>query len=135
MFKNEINLLYSRIWTFMFHGSYRYIEILGQERYRCLSRTYLKGCQACVIVCDVTRPDTIENVATWKRDVDIKCGDIPTLLLANKEDLPHKMTHEELKKIAEALKFTKAYFTTAKKFILLEKQIYGFAEKVNFEKK
>ena len=41
------------------------------------------------------------------------------------------MTNKELQKIAEALNFTKAYFTTAKKFILLEKQIYGFAKKVD----
>ena len=34
----------------------------GQERYRVLSRAYLRGCQAAVVVCDVTRPDTLEQV-------------------------------------------------------------------------
>ena len=40
--------------------------------------------QACIIVCDVTRRDTMNNVGIWKNDVDTKCGDIPILLLANK---------------------------------------------------
>ena len=40
--------------------------------------------QACIIVCDVTRRDTMNNVSIWKNDVDTKCGDIPILLLANK---------------------------------------------------
>ena len=40
--------------------------------------------QACIIVCDVTRRDTMKNVSIWKNDVDTKCGDIPILLLANK---------------------------------------------------
>ena len=100
----------------------------GQERFRCLSRAYLKGCQAevelcdlklpkiisirfifkityilhityvselfrgpltillqaCIVVFDVTRRKTLKHVADWKKDIDTKCGNIPSLLLANK---------------------------------------------------
>ena len=40
--------------------------------------------QACVVVFDVTRPDSFKNVQIWKRDIDTKCGPIPSLLLGNK---------------------------------------------------
>ena len=66
------------------HCTRHNLFLSGQERYRCLSRAYLKGCQACIIVCDVTRPDTFVHAEIWKRDVDTKCGEIPTLMLANK---------------------------------------------------
>lgn len=95
--------------TSHFHGLAKCTSVLspypaGQERYRCLSRAYLKGCQAgggaevvqgdavlqgCVVVADLTRPSTLDQVAVWKQDVDTKCGLLPALLLANKVVLPH----------------------------------------------
>jgi hypothetical protein len=48
---------------------------------------------ACVIVYDLGRPPTFEAVLKWKADVDAKVqlangAPIPTLLLANKCDIP-----------------------------------------------
>ena len=37
-----------------------------------------------MVVFDVTRPETFKNVEIWKRDIDTKCGPIPSLLLGNK---------------------------------------------------
>ena len=38
--------------------------------------------QGCVVVADLTRPSTLDQVAVWKQDVDTKCGPLPALLLA-----------------------------------------------------
>ena len=45
--------------------------------------------QGCVVVADLTRPSTLDQVAVWKEDVDTKCGPLPALLLANKVILLH----------------------------------------------
>ena len=45
--------------------------------------------QGCVVVADLTRPSTLDQVAVWKQDVDTKCGPLPALLLANKVILLH----------------------------------------------
>ena len=40
-----------------------------------------------MVVFDVTRPDTFKHVEIWKKDIDTKCGPIPSLLLGNKVSL------------------------------------------------
>ena len=49
--------------------------------------------QGCVVVADLTRPSTLDQVAVWKQDVDTKCGPLPALLLANKVILTHYSGH------------------------------------------
>ena len=49
--------------------------------------------QGCVVVADLTRPSTLDQVAVWKQDVDTKCGPLPALLLANKVILSHFRGH------------------------------------------
>jgi len=105
-------------------------DVAGQERYRCLSRAYLKGCQACVVVFDVTRPDTFKNVEIWKRDIDTKCGPIPSLLLGNKNDCSFAITQKELQRVSDFLNFTSCAFISAKKFGPLVSMVKKFSEKV-----
>jgi len=108
-------------------------DVAGQERYRCLSRAYLKGCQACVVVFDVTRKDTFDHVEVWKRDIDTKCGPIPSLLLGNKNDLPFDISQKELQRAADFLNFTTCSFISAKKFGPLVTMVQKFAQKVKEE--
>merc|ERR1719192_1076820 len=105
-------------------------DLAGQERFRCLSRAYLKGCQACIVVFDVTRRNTLVHVTDWKEDIDSKCGNIPSLLLANKADLEHDISDEELQKIGSTLNFTESKFSTARKYRSLVAQISNFAKLV-----
>lgn len=67
-------------------------DIAGQERAGTMSRVYYKEAVAALIVFDVTRQKTFEDVKSWKTDVDQKVflpGDkpVPVILLANKWDL------------------------------------------------
>ena len=82
---------------------------------------------------DVTRRDTFKHVEIWKRDVDSKCGDIPSLLLGNKSDLDHDISEQELVRAGRLLNFTQAHFTTARTFLMLERQVRSFAEHVKNE--
>ena len=87
-------------------------------------------CQACIVVFDVTRRNTLVHVADWKEDIDTKCGNIPALLLANKSDLNHNVSEEELQRIGKRLNFTESKFSTAKKHKSLITQISNFASMV-----
>jgi len=73
-------------------------DIAGQDRFALLTRPYFRNASAAVIVCDVTRPLTMDAVRDWKRELDEKMsteGAIPCILLANKCD--------QLKGVQEAL--------------------------------
>lgn len=73
-------------------------DIAGQDRFAMLTRPYFRNASAAVIVCDVTRPLTLDAVRDWKRELDEKMateGEIPCILLANKCD--------QLKGVQEAL--------------------------------
>merc|ERR1719391_502213 len=105
-------------------------DVAGQERYRVLSRAYLRGCQAAVVVFDVTRPETLQQVAVWKKDIDAKCGQIPSLLLGNKKDLGGIVTEHQLVETQNLLNFSSASFSTAIEYDALEAVVRQFADQV-----
>ena len=54
-----------------------------------MSRTYFRGASGCVIMFDITRRETFDNVSIWKADLDAKVvlpsgKPIPCILVANK---------------------------------------------------
>ena len=61
-----------------------------------MSRTYFRGASGCVIMFDVTRRPTFENVRVWKEDLDTKVvlpsgSTIPCILVANKVLVAHDL--------------------------------------------
>jgi len=108
-------------------------DVAGQERYRVLSRAYLRGCQAAVVVFDVTRPETLKQVAVWKKDIDAKCGQIPSLLLGNKKDLGGTVAEHQLLETQKLLNFSSASFSTAIEYDALEEVVRKFADQVSVE--
>lgn len=98
-------------------------DIAGQDRFALLTRPYFRNASAAVIVCDVTRPLTLEAVREWKRELDEKMStegaEIPCILLANKCD-QLKGVQEALEigarieNICSELGFAKWFITSAK---------------------
>jgi len=97
-------------------------DIAGQDRFALLTRPYFRNASAAVIVCDVTRPLTLDAVRDWKRELDDKMsteGEIPCVLLANKCD-QLKGVQEALEigarieNICSELGFVKWFITSAK---------------------
>ncbi|TMW69465.1 hypothetical protein Poli38472_001621 [Pythium oligandrum] len=68
-------------------------DIAGQDRFAKLTRAYFREAKGALIVCDITRANTIDAVETWKNELDVCCKDlnhgetIPVVMLANKSDL------------------------------------------------
>ncbi|MFQ5980823.1 MAG: Rab family GTPase [Candidatus Heimdallarchaeota archaeon] len=69
-------------------------DLAGQPMFAKVVKTYYQGSYGAVVVYDVTRPDTLENVKDWVRDIwdhttyDAK---VPVVLLGNKIDLKDKI--------------------------------------------
>ncbi|POM74064.1 Rab32/38 family GTPase [Phytophthora palmivora] len=68
-------------------------DIAGQDRFAKFTRGYFREAKGAVIVCDITRANTIDAVVNWKNEIDTCCKDlnegaeIPVVLVANKSDL------------------------------------------------
>lgn len=63
-------------------------DILGQKEYSKIRSASLTGAQGLILVGDVSRVETIQNLDSfWLREVDKAVGKIPTVLVGNKIDL------------------------------------------------
>jgi len=76
-------------------------DVAGHERYGTMTSVYYKYAIAAIIVFDVSRPATFDTVLKWRADVNSKVmlpntkEPIPTLLLANKCDIPGVVIDKE----------------------------------------
>jgi Ras-related protein Rab-11A len=65
-------------------------DTAGQERYRAITSAYYRGAVGALLVYDVTRHSTFENVERWLRELrDHTDPNIVVMLIGNKSDLRH----------------------------------------------
>ncbi|TFG04553.1 MAG: GTP-binding protein [Promethearchaeota archaeon] len=82
-------------------------DIAGQSFWKDMRRIYYGGAQGCLILYDVTRPGSFNNVHYWKTELQTFIGnEIPCILCANKIDLEEarKVTYEEGEALAATMK-------------------------------
>lgn len=79
-------------------------DMAGQERYRAITSAYYRGAVGALLVYDITRQITFENVERWLKELR-EHGDqsIVITLVGNKSDLRHlrKVATEKAKGFAE----------------------------------
>lgn len=88
-------------------------DILGQKSQVSLHSTYYSGSNGALVVFDVTRPETLEKLPDWIKDLKDTVGDIPIIPIGNKKDLPMAVSAEMMAEI-ERLTGNKIIFTSAK---------------------
>lgn len=79
-------------------------DTAGQERYRAITKAYYRGANGALLVYDITKPITYENVEHWLTELrEHAKTDIHIMLVGNKSDLEHLriVTTDEGKKFAE----------------------------------
>ncbi|MHA1377487.1 MAG: Rab family GTPase [Candidatus Helarchaeota archaeon] len=99
-YKNESNIIDLAVW-----------DLAGQIIYRDLTSGYIKGADLVIIVFDVTRRETYENVKGWYDsifnivDLQEKLDILPCMIIGNKIDLKDKreVTFDEGIAITEKL--------------------------------
>ncbi|MHA1680204.1 MAG: Rab family GTPase [Promethearchaeota archaeon] len=63
-------------------------DVGGQKRFEFIRTTFYKGASGALLVFDLTRPETYNEVTTkWAQEIIRFCPDIPTVLIGNKADL------------------------------------------------
>ena len=90
-------------------------DTVGQERFTSLTSAYYKGAQGALIVYDITRQNTFDNISKWYKELKTKiASNINVILLGNKSDLSllRKVTYEKAKEKANLLN-VKLYETSA----------------------
>jgi small GTP-binding protein len=84
-------------------------DIMGQYSFRkVLHSTFLKGAKGAMIVCDLTREETMENLDRWVDTLFVEGQVMPFIVIANKNDLRDK--HEF--GLSDVNKVANAYLTT-----------------------
>jgi len=79
-------------------------DTAGQERFRTLTSAYYRGAQGVILVYDVTRKETFDNIREWLKEVDIFTTkeNVIKVLVGNKIDLDksRKVNREEASEFA-----------------------------------
>lgn len=80
-------------------------DTAGQERFRAVTSAYYRGAAGALVVYDITRRITFENVARWLEELRVHSdSNVVTMLVGNKCDLAdlREVSVEESKAFAEA---------------------------------
>jgi small GTP-binding protein len=77
-------------------------DIMGQKEYKLIHETAYQGSKGAIIVCDMTRTETLHNLGTWVTSLFNVTQTLPVVFVANKNDLTDQMQYsgDELSEIA-----------------------------------
>jgi len=93
-------------------------DLAGQPRFRWVRYAFYKGASGIVYAFDLTRRITLDNIITWKEEVESKIGVVPNIFVGNKLDLINSensyINKEEIKHFKETLSAS-AYLETSAK--------------------
>ncbi|RVW31873.1 Ras-related protein RABA1d [Vitis vinifera] len=98
------NVTVANMWEGRGSGGHRLPYLFGYCRYRAITSAYYRGAVGALLVYDVTRHSTFENVERWLRELrDHTDPNIVVMLIGNKSDLRHlvAVSTEDGKSFAE----------------------------------
>jgi small GTP-binding protein len=75
-----------------FTVNYQIWDLAGQTEFGSVRKTYYEGCFGSLMIFDITRPSSFENLPTWINELwsNSGRGQVPIVLLGNKSDLKDK---------------------------------------------
>ena len=81
-------------------------DTAGQERFRTLTQAYYRGAQGVILVYDVTRQDSFENLDRWLQEMEVYCPgggrEVVKLLVGNKIDQQQVVQREDVEEWARS---------------------------------
>ncbi len=77
-------------------------DALGQAEFKNVLQGAFKGAKGALLVCDLTRKETLEDLETWIEELFGVAGPLPVVMIANKCDLEdeYDFSEEDLKQMA-----------------------------------
>ncbi|MFX1450854.1 MAG: GTP-binding protein [Promethearchaeota archaeon] len=82
-------------------------DIAGDIKFKWIRPDYYSEAQGAILVYDITRKETFNELDDWLENLKTYCGNVPVVLLGNKLDLANKerkVSKEEGKKYGEEKK-------------------------------
>ena len=107
-------------------------DIAGQKAFKNIHQTYYVGSEGALVVCDLTRKETLDNLLDWISELFKVVRNVPVLVLANKDDLPEEeicFGEPEIRAVASQIN-APHYFTSAKTGHNVENAFRKFGELV-----
>ncbi len=93
-------------------------DLAGQPRFKWVRYAFYKGASGIVYAFDLTRRITLDNIITWKEEVEGRIGVVPNIFVGNKVDLitseNNFINKEEINHFKESLSAS-AYLETSAK--------------------
>ena len=106
-------------------------DIAGQERWKKMRHLYYRGAHGALIVGDLTRRKTFEQLKEfWNQDLKKYCGEIPKILVVNKVDMDPNISNNDIEKLAQIINVKATIFTSAKNGQNVEKAFHQIAEEI-----
>ncbi len=99
--------IFSNFLNFFIYKIFINIEIsytAGQENFKSITRTYYKSSACALIVYDISRRESFNNVITWIEDCKAQTSkNLYMIIVGNKSDLEDKreVSNEEGRELAE----------------------------------
>jgi len=82
---------------FVVRNGHQLWDVAGQERFSSVTMAYYRGAHGALVVLDWTDPNAVEQTEKWIHDLKTKNPvNVPILIVANKCDLPGRITLEDL---------------------------------------
>lgn len=90
-------------------------DIMGQKEYRLIHETAYQASRGAIVVCDLTRKETLGNLTAWITSLYNVTQMVPIILVGNKNDLTdqHQFGQSEIGAIGAAFQ-SPVYLTSAK---------------------
>lgn len=111
-------------------------DILGQKEFQRIQNMAYRGAKGVLLVCDLTRKDTLEGLKEWRDAIIQVTEDIPSIILANKCDAEAKEFGEtEIRNISSMFGNAPYLITSAKTGDNVNQAFYKMGEFVveNFD--
>jgi len=90
-------------------------DLAGSQEFSSVTSSYLRGASGAILVCDLTRADTLPSLQRYAEEIRKVCGPVQLIVAANKSDIPeqHLLTAEQVAAVAQTLQ-APHFFTSAK---------------------
>lgn len=90
-------------------------DLAGSEEFTKVRASYLRGSAGAILVCDLTRKDTLHQLPSYVDDLRSVSPDAELIIAANKSDLmnQHQLTVEQISEVANQIGAA-FYLTSAK---------------------
>ncbi len=105
-------------------------DLMGEHEFKRIQMTAFKGTQGALVVCDLSRKETLEGFDFWPESLFGVAGEVPIIFLGNKNDLPEKQISDaDIKPYAEKYG-TEYHMTSAKTGEHVEEAFLNLARKI-----